>query len=183
MRRRALLATLAAATAGCTDGPGDGGTPEPTPEQDTLAPETDATATDTATPGGATDTDGSTPSDTPTATPERVRFDAEIEQITECGFTCRTLTYTIQNHGAGTAAGVEVGIRVFTGGEQVYEDSQTVGDIDARSQRTGVSKDVDPGLGAGRKIKSNDGQVVVELTPRAEGGAAATFSFDRQLDV
>jgi hypothetical protein len=188
MRRRALLASIAAATAlsGCSDTLG-GGTPEPTPEQDTLA-SADGTTTVTATDGAgspAADTPTSTATGTadPTGTPTGVRFDAQVDDITNCGLTCRTLTYTLQNRGTATAESVAVGIRVLTDGEQVYEGSQAVGDLDPRSQRTGISTDIDVGLGGGRKISSNDGWVVAELTPRTAGGAAATFRFERQLDV
>jgi hypothetical protein len=190
MRRRALLASIAAATtlSGCTDTlSGGNGTAEPTPEQQTLPP-ADGTATDT--PTGATPTGGDeaagaeTPTASPTATPAQVVFDASLaEEADKCGFTCRTVTYTITNRGTATAEGVTVDIRVLTGGEQVYEGSQSVGDIDARSRKTGITKDVDPGLGGGRKVQNNDGRVTVVLAPRAAGGASATFEFERQLDV
>jgi hypothetical protein len=183
MHRRSLLATIAAATAiaGCSDAL-DGGTPASTPEEDTLAPATNETTTATPTdvPG---ETDDMPTAETATGTSPRVRFDAHVDEITKCGFTCRTLTYTIQNRGTEVAESVEVGIRVLTDGEQVYEGTQAVGDIDPRSQPTAISKDIDVGLGGGRKISGNDGRVVAELTPRAAGGASATFRFERLLDV
>lgn len=190
MRRRALLATIAAATtlSGCNDTlSGGNGTAEPTPEQQTLTP-ADETPTDTPTgptPTAGDEADGAgTPTASPTATPEQVEFDASLaEDASRCGFTCRTVTYTITNLGTASAADVTVNIRVLTGGEQVYEGSQSVGDIGARSRKSGITKDVDPGLGGGRKVQNNDGQVTVILEPRAAGGASATFEFERQLDV
>ena len=181
---RSLAATVA--LSGCNDTSGDGSTPEPTPEERTLTPAetpmaTEATANTTA---GDGDAGASTPTGSPTPMSAGVEFDASLaENTSQCGFTCRTVTYTITNRGTATAADVTVGIRVSTGGDQVYNGSQSIGDVGAQSQKSGVTKNVDPGLGVGRKVQNNDGQVTVVLTPQAAGGAAATFEFERQLDV
>jgi hypothetical protein len=183
MRRRALLGSLAAAVAlsGCNDTSSDGTTSEPTPEERTLTPTETPTASATGTGG---DADASTPTGGPTPTPAGVEFDASLaESTSQCGFTCRTVTYTVTNRGTAPAADVTVGIRVATGGDQVYEGTQSIGDIGARSRKSGITKNVDPGLGGGRKVQNNDGRVTVVLRPQAAGGAAATFEFERQLDV
>jgi hypothetical protein len=183
MRRRALLGSLAAAVAlsGCNDTSSDGDTPESTPDQQTLTPTEAPTADATATGG---ETGASTPTGGPTPTPAGIEFDASLaESTSQCGFTCRTVTYTITNRGMAPAADVTVGITVSTGGDQVYEGAQSIGDVGARSRKSEITKNVDPGLGGGRKVQNNDGQVTVVLKPQAAEGAAATFEFERQLDV
>jgi hypothetical protein len=183
MRRRALLGSLAAAVAlsGCNDTSSDGDTPESTPDQQTLTPTEAPTADATATGG---ETGASTPTGGPTPTPAGVEFDASLaESTSQCGFTCRTVTYTITNRGTAPAADVTVGITVSTGGDQVYEGTQSIGAVGARSRKSEITKNVDPGLGGGRKVQNNDGQVTVVLKPQAAEGAAATFEFERQLDV
>lgn len=193
------------ATAGCITG---GGGDEDAGEAETLPPATDEPtdsddssnddADDTATAsnddgGGSTATESSdgdsgteAPTDEPTATatsePATIEFDATIEQITSCGSTCRTLQYAIINRGQRDAPDVTVNIEVHTGGEKIWDNDQDIDDVDARSQRTGITRDIDVGLGGGNKIKSNDGEVLIVLTPRSEG-VSETFEFEETLDV
>jgi hypothetical protein len=185
-RRRTLLACLAAvATAGCSslDGGGSAGTPTATGTPDGT-PEPTATPDDggTATPAGGDAT--ATPEPTATATPAgSVAFAVELGETSECGRTCRTVTYTLGNTGDRDAADVTVGVHVFTGGDRVFDGSHEVGSVPAGEERSGLSKDVDVGLFGGRKVLGNDGQVTVELTPEAGSGASETFTFERQLDL
>ncbi len=165
-----------AALSGCGDRSG-GGTDESTP----TATDTTASATRTA---GDPAADASTSADGPTPASAEVEFDASLaESAEECGLTCRRMSYSITNRGAGTAEDVMVGVSVSTGGEQVYETTQSVGDIGARDRRTGITADVDPGLGGGRKIRDNDGRVTVVLVPRAAGGVGTAVGFERRTDT
>jgi len=75
-----------------------------------------------------------------------------------------------------------VRIRVFTGGEKIWDEKQAVGTVEAQSQRTGISRDIDVGLLGGRKIQNNDGEVTIKLTPTA-AGVSETFTYERTLDV
>lgn len=196
MRRRRLLsavgaATAVAAAAGClTDGSDD----EPTaPDEDSGAATTATTAdgSTTASDGDAGGADGggdgaTTSEDASSGDGSdgsaNVDFEATVERVEKCSATCRTLTYALENRGTDAAPDVVVRIRVFTGGKKVWDKEQAVGSIDAGGTLSGISRDIDVGLLGGRKIKSNDGEVVIKLTPRA-AGVSETFTFERTLDV
>lgn len=193
MKRRSLLSRVGGigavtAVAGCLSGGGDEGTGTgDAGEQETLEPVTSETAasTDTASTTESEETSGSDETEvTATATVDApdVNFQTEVENIEKCAKTCRTLTYAVQNRGAETAPDVVVRIRVLTGGEKVYDEKQSVGTIEARSQRTGITRDIDVGLLGGRKIQNNDGEVTIKLTPTA-AGVSETFTYERTLDV
>lgn len=195
MKRRTLLTAGvvgAASVSGCLGiitGGGGGGS---TPAQETLEPTGTDTAADTASAtDSASGTDTASATDTATgtstgtasgATPD-IDFQASVENIEKCGRTCRTLFYTVVNRGNDDAAGVGVRIRVFTGGDKVYDEVQEIGPLDARSKREGIEKGIDVGLGGAAKIKSNDGEVTIELRPEADSGVSEQFSFDRTLDA
>ena len=184
-RRRTLLAAITAGTAGvtgCLGLLGDEGTEE-TGEQETLADssttppptqETDESATDE---GDDETANGS--EDTP------IEFNVLVDEITECGRTCRTLDYTVQNRGTEDATGVVSRIRVYTpdtDGDQVFDDEQEIGDLDANTQRS-ATKDIDTGLVDGRKIQDNDGDIDIRVNLSSNEGETAEFVFDEELDV
>lgn len=205
MKRRTLLSRVGGigavtAVAGCLTGGGEGTGTGDAGEQETLEPLTSettasaestetASATETSVDGetetaSATETSANEETETATATSEGpdIKFQTAVENIEKCAKTCRTLTYTVQNRGSGPAPDVLVRIRVSTGGEQVYDEEQLVGTIESRSQRTGITRDIDVGVLGGRKIRNNDGEVTIELTPKA-AGVSETFSYERTLDV
>jgi hypothetical protein len=136
----------------------------------------------TATESGGDDSATEEPTATATSEPATIEFDATIEQITSCGTTCRTLQYAIINRGEKDAPDVTVHIEVHTGGEKIWDNDQDIDDVGARSQRTGIIRDIDVGLGGGNKIKSNDGEVLIVLTPHSDG-VSETFEFEETLDV
>ncbi|SDG35415.1 hypothetical protein [Halorientalis regularis] len=187
-QRRTLLTAAAAGAAllaGCSSDSGEG-TNTQTPEVETLDPRTDDDSSE------QTDSDPqeeqnmtSTAEETgQTETPEpSIQFNAELNSITKCGTTCREIDYTIQNTGRAAAEGVTARIRVRTGGEQVYNEAQSIDNIPSRAQKSGIVHEIDVGIGGGSKIKSNDGEVTLFLEPEASNGAAETFSFERTLDV
>ena len=105
-----------------------------------------------------------------------------MEHVERCGTTCRTLTYALENRGTDPAPDVVVRIRVLTGGKTVWDEEQAVGSVDAGETRAGIGRDIDVGPLGGQKIKSNDGEGVIELTPRA-AGVSETFTFERTLYV
>lgn len=199
MKRRTVLTAAVAGAAGLSGclstitGGGGGGS---TPSQETLEPTSGPTATDTAAAKTAEDTttadasttgdgsDGGTTTGTAgeDATAPDVEFDASVDDIQECGRTCRALFYTVSNRGTDDAASVGVRIRVFTGGGKVYDEVQDIGPLDARSKRDGIKKQIDVGLGGAAKIKNNDGAVTIELRPAAASGVSETFTFERTLE-
>ena len=182
-RRRTLLACLAGvATAGCSSLDGGEATGTPTGTETGTATVT-PTGDGTATPDGERE---ESPSPEPTASPTpsgSVAFDLELGATSECGRTCRTVTYTLRNVGDRDAASVTVGVRVFTGGDRVFDGHHEVGEVPAGEARAGLSKDVDVGLLDGRKVLNNDGRVTIRLTPEAASGASERFEFERRLDL
>jgi hypothetical protein len=187
-QRRTLLSAVAggvALLAGCSSDSGEG-TKTPTPEVETLDSLTDNDSSEqtdsdpqeepnmTSTEGDAGQTDTPEPS---------VQFNAELNSMTECGTTCREIDYTIQNTGKAVAEGVTVRIRVRTGGDEVYNKTQSIDNIPSRAQKSGIIHQIDVGIGGGSNIKSNDGEVTLFLEPEASSGASETFSFERTLDV
>lgn len=195
MRRRKLLSavgftTAVTATAGCLTGGSDddstaagdgngGSTARPDADGSTTTPQDDGESDDDRedAPTGEDDSGG----EESTGSAD-VDFEATVERVETCGTTCRTLTYALENRGTDPAPDVVVRIRVFTGGKKIWDKEQVVGSIGAGETRSGISRDIDVGLLGGRKIKSNDGEVVIELTPRA-AGVSETFTFERTLDV
>lgn len=196
MERRKLLANVVgtvgiAGFAGCLTG-SDGGE-EDAGEQETLEPATDEETT--ADTDGSDDSDDSndetatanedgdeTATETTTEEPATIEFDAEVEEINKCGETCRELVYALLNRGDKTASDVTVNIKIFTDGEKLWDNDQEVGELGAQSKRSGILREIDVGLSGGRKIKSNDGDIVIELTPSSDG-VSETFEFEATLDV
>jgi hypothetical protein len=163
-------------TSGCSNGSSHGTSTDGSGAEETLAPaSTDDEATTVSADGAASGT-------TATAASTDVDFEAAVEAVAECGRTCPTLTYAIQNQGTDRTPDVTVGIRVFTGRKKVWDEDQNVGTIAARSRRTGITRDIDVGLLDGQQIESNDGEVTIELTAEA-AGSSETFEFQRTLDV
>jgi hypothetical protein len=212
MKRRTLLSALTIGTAGlagCSTLTGDGAT-ETLPEEDTLTPtetesgggggettsggETAATAADTTSAsdddggGGGDDTDTASP--TPDATATKAvngdgPYNAMTEDISKCGTTCRTLTYTLQNRGSEDLSGITVNFKVFTpdkDGKKIYDNDQDVGSLSAQSQRQGIQKDIDVGLGGASSLRGNDGEAIIQLTPTSDSGASQTFLFPRNIE-
>lgn len=197
-RRRTLLAAItagAASTAGCLGILGGGGTAE-TGEQQTIA---DGTGTPTPTPTStptedvatqqtiepATDepgTDGGTDAGTGTAEPQ-VNFEVLLDDLSNCGRTCRTVTYTVQNRGTAAATDVTVAFSLRAGGEVVYEGSQSVGDLDPNNELPGNTKPLSLTPSAVETIRANGGDVTLEITPSASDGTSETFSFERQFQI
>jgi archaellum component FlaG (FlaF/FlaG flagellin family) len=193
MKRRTLLASgvaLASAIAGCS-GIGGEETSRSTPEEQSLdTTASDGTATESATDTTDTNTETATESEgTDTATPTetaaetQIDYDVELTEITKCGTTCRTATFTVKNTGQKDAPSTSIDAEVLTGGDSVFDDAFEIGDVSARSQRKDIQRDIDVGLGGAQKIQGNDGEVIIEMTPESGDYTGETFSFDRTLDV
>jgi len=122
---------------------------------------------------------------TPAPTASTETFDVIVNEITKCGRTCRTLDYTVQNRGDQDLTGIEARVRVYTpdtDGDQVYDDTQEIGDLAAGTQ-VDATKDIDTGLSGGRKIQNNDGDIDIRVNLSSNEGVSAEFVFDEQLDV
>jgi hypothetical protein len=166
--RRSVLASavaLAGATAGCIIG-GEG-TPRPTPAQESIE-------------GSPTDEETD---DESTGEGSGIDFEVALTDLQTCGRTCRTAFITVENRGDEPASSTSLHVVVTTDGDQIYEDDHDVGDVDARSKREGIKRDVDVGPRGGSKIKSNGGDITIELTPESGEYVGETFTFERTLDV
>jgi hypothetical protein len=190
-RRRTLLAAItagAAGTAGCLGILGSSGSDD-VGEQQTIADGT-GTPTSTATENvatqqtiePATDTDSGTDAGTGTAEPQ-VNFDVLLDGLSNCGRTCRTVTYTVQNRGTAAATDVSVAFSLRAGGDVLSEGSQRVGDIDPGTELPGNTKPLSLDAAAVETIRANGGDVVLEITPSTGDGDSETFSFERTVQV
>ena len=192
---RRLLLTLFVVTlvglAGCTSGGGstttgadtaadttmtdtDTETPTEAPTETatpTMAPTPTVTATATATP---------TPTPTPTPSEPEIDFDAAIINTSSCGDYCTTTNYTINNTGRLDAPNVSVNIKVFADGEQLFEGTQNVGNVSARSTSGLQTIDIDVGRGGAFDIASNDGDIIVQFQPTS-GNTTETIRIPRNV--
>jgi hypothetical protein len=186
--RRAVLTSVAAGVAllaGCSSDSGEG-TRTRTPEVDTLGSLTDDDSSESSASGpqGETNLTSAEEETGSTETPEpSVQYNVELNSMAECGTTCREIDYTVQNTGRATAESITVRIRVQTGGDEVYNETQSIDNIPGRAQKSGIVHRIEVGIGGGTTIKSNDGEVTLFLEPEADDGTSETFSFERTLDV
>lgn len=160
-------------TATADDG---GSTPEgtPTPSSDggtataTAAPDT---RTATASGGGdGTETDAGSATPTATATPAQFAF--VVEEITECGRTCRTVTSSVTNDGDETATSVVVETRLYAGNstaesDRIYTGTEDVGAL-AAGEAARTTRDVDLSASEALAVDEAGGWVTVETIVRSD---------------
>lgn len=103
-----------------------------------------------------------TPRPTATATQQpHVAFFLDTEEPAPCGTTCRKVTATLRNTGTLDAHDVEVTTTITTGGEQIWEETETVGTLAPGDSHT-VTKKVDIGYWNAMKIKNNGGTIEIK---------------------
>jgi hypothetical protein len=148
---------------------GDGASAEPFPTQ-----------TATATPSTETATDGN--GTTATATP-RPPFGFAIENIENCGQTCRDVTSTLRNQQDTTAEGITVYTRIFAGqgtdGDVVWQGNESVGTLGAGESYT-TTRQVELSFSEALKIQNDDGWITVQTTVET-ADQTVTFSDERQV--
>lgn len=116
----------------------------------------------TATPsdGGSTDAGSGTSS---TETPP---FSFTIDNVEECGQTCRDVTSTLQNNQNETATDVTVFTRLFAGEDNtadedmVWEGKEEVGSLGGGASYT-TTRGVELSLQEARKIDQRDGWITI----------------------
>lgn len=168
-----LLAVLVA-VAGCSNAGGGEATPTatatPTAEGTPTATQTQtATATPTVTEA-ATPTPAGTATPTGTATDQadELGLDLEITNITECGTTCRDVTYVVSDAAGDGARGVSTDTTITSGGERIWEGQQDLGDVPAGGSVEQTTR-VEVGFGEARTVQENDGRVTIEIELAADG--------------
>lgn len=126
--------------------------------------------------GGRTGDATTTATDTPP-------FTFVIENIEECGQTCRDVTSTVTNRQDATAEDVTVHTRIYAGngtdGDQVWQGSEDVGTLDAGESHT-ATKRVELSYSDGFKIEQNDGWITVQ-TAVETADRTVTFTEQRQV--
>ncbi|MFC7133003.1 MULTISPECIES: hypothetical protein [Salinibaculum] len=184
-----LLAVLVA-VAGCSQ-VGDGGA-SATPTETATATVT-ATATATATPTETT-TATATPTAVPTvtATPTvtaaptatgdvgaELGLSLKIATITECGRTCRDVTYTVTDTDGDGADDVAANFTITSGGENIWEGRQRIGDVPAGGSVEQTVR-VKVGLSEALTVSRNDNEVTITTDLTADG-KTTTAVRDRQF--
>lgn len=94
-----------------------------------------------------------------------------VENISNCGQTCRIMNATVTNQGNTTAANVEVQYRIYTGDEQVWRGNATVGTLAVNASEP-IQKRIEVSAGAGLMIRGNDGNVLIRANVTSDQGVA-----------
>lgn len=151
------------------------------------AGEADADAEEfpTATPTPEPTDDGSSGDEaTSTATPTTQPFAVVIEQVEECGETCRDVTVSLTNRQSDAASDVTVYTRVFAGnstddGDVVWRGTEAVGSLGAGETHT-TTKRVELSYSEALAVERADGWVTVQTTIET---ADRTVTFSERRNV
>lgn len=139
---------------------GDGGafggdsTATATPYENTVV--VDSTETE-AGGGGGGDSAGD---GTATAAPPDP-FAFVIQNISECGNTCRIVNASIVNQQDTTATGVSVRSEIYTGGDKIWQGSSDVGSLES-GESYSDTKRVELSYGEAYKVQQNDGEILIK---------------------
>lgn len=112
-------------------------------------------------------------------------FTFSIDDIEECGQTCRDVTSTLTNNENETATNVTVYVRIFAGEDNtdtediVWESTEEVGTMEAGGTFTTTER-VELSLREGRKIDQGDGWITV-LTTVESDDTTVTFQNSEQV--
>jgi hypothetical protein len=181
------LLVVLVAVAGCS-GTGDGGAGATPTDTLTATATTTQTATVTAT---APATDTATATQTPTATPaatatptvtgsvEELGLAVETTNVAECGDTCRDVTVAVTDTAGDGANDVTANITITSGGEQIWQGQQEVGDVGANSTVEQTVR-VEVSFSEAYTVSQNDGQVTITTVLSADGQTVTTVE-ERQF--
>lgn len=130
-----------------------------------------------------TTSDGTTGGDDVTATTTGPPFTFTIDQIAECGQTCRDVTTTLTNEQSTADSNVTVYTRIYAGkgtdGDVVWEGTESVGALDAGESYTGTKR-VELSMGDAYTIQQRDGWITIQTTVDSDG-ETMTFTEQRQV--
>ena len=148
-------------------GPAPGGDSGDEIEEFPTADDTDTEASDTTSPD------------------ETDPFSFMIDDIGECGDTCRDVTASLNNHQDETATNVTVYIRIFAGQDNtdtedvVWEGTEDAGTLAADEDHTTTER-VELSLQDARKIDQEDGWITI-LTTVESDNTTVTFQDSEQV--
>lgn len=131
--------------------------------------------------GGGSSGSGSTTAASATAIPD---FDFRIDNIEQCGQTCRDVTSTITNQQDSEATGVTVYSRVFAGNKtksdnQVWSGKEEVGTLAAGESYT-ATKRVKLSYSEAYSVRQKDGWITIQTTIKTDD---QTITFVSRRDV
>jgi len=112
-------------------------------------------------------------------------FSFVIDDIEQCGETCRDVTATLDNNQDQTATDVTVYIRIFAGQDNtetddiVWEGTEHAGTMDAGSDHTTTQR-VELSLQDARKVDQEDGWITI-LTTVESDETTVTFQDSEQV--
>lgn len=113
---------------------------------------------------------GDVPNGTPVDTsPEEEPFAFTVDQIEECGLTCRDVTATLHNQQDTGATDVTVYVQIYAGenntaeDDLVWEGSEDVGRLVAGDSSTSTRR-VELSLADARKVDQRDGWITIVTT-------------------
>ncbi len=122
---------------------------------------------------------------TMTAPSETPAFTFTIDEITDCGETCRDVTATLENKQQQSATDVTIHTRIFAGADttasaaQVWETTEEIGTIAPTGQHT-TTKRVNLSIRDALQIDQEGGQVTIVTTVQT---ATTTTSFKDNRQV
>lgn len=120
-------------------------------------------------------------SDTP-ATDDRP-FEVDVDEMNECGRTCRDVTSTLSNRQNATAENVTVDTRIYAGhgadGKQVWQGSENVGTLEATGSYTTDTR-IELSFGDAIAVQRKGGWITVQTTVET---ADQTVTFTEQRKV
>ncbi|WP_418281771.1 hypothetical protein [Halorubrum sp. DTA98] len=112
-------------------------------------------------------------------------FTFTIDEIEECGQTCRDVTTTLYNERTDAATDVTVYTRIYAGEDAsdpddiVWEGTEPVGDLDANESYT-TDERVELSFRDAREIDRNDGWITIVTTVEANE-ETVTFTDNEQV--
>ncbi|MFD1599055.1 hypothetical protein [Halobellus rarus] len=176
-----VLALLVAVVAGAVVIGGDalpgsdGADSDPFPTATSTPGETTQTSADSE-PAGTTDTAAAS-----TPTPP---FGFVIENIEECGTTCRNVTSTLTNQQDTTAEEITVHSRIFAGqgvdeDDQIWRGEEPVGTLGPGESYT-TTREVELSFQEGLAVQNEDGWITIQTTVET-ADQTVTFTEERQV--
>jgi len=115
---------------------------------------------------GSSAPQGTPPEATEDAPSSNATFAFTIDNVSNCGQTCRLLNSTVRNELDRAAENVTLHIQIFTEDEGVWEGTTQVGDLESSESATSTTRiEVSPRNGLA--IQQNDGNVTIVTDVRA----------------
>lgn len=159
-------------------GPAPGGGSGDTIEEFPIATPTDGESDSSSSSETARESDSSLSSET-------APFSFTIDDIVECGQTCRDVTATLQNNQDETATSVTVFTRIFAGenntdtADIVWEGKENVGTQEAGVTHTTTER-IELSLQEAHRIEQNDGWITILTTVQTDE-TTVTFQDNQQV--